>query len=467
MNPEYIGFEVIGNSILYEYQKPHAIKLALALDQKRVAIDISGTGTGKTYSALAIAKQLNYSIFVVCPKNAIYNWERSALLWGVPVLGIVNYELIRIGRYYQKQIIQTKKQKEKIKIIKTECPFYKKSLRNWELPQNSLLIFDEVHRCKNFNSQNAEMLRAVNIKTTRLLMLSATIAEGSIKMMSIAFVLGLYQDEHGCHKWAEDYGARWCPVSQNVWGWKDCSKQEDMIHLHNLLSGIMDGMKTDELRKSGVFPQTHIIAEPLTLDTEKEIAKLYDEIKEKIALLNEKQEEFEIRAQHLQILQKELQQIELLKISTMVDMANDFIEENYSVVIFCNYVDTLKEFCHQLNTTCTISGLNKSCENEANRLLFENNTSRIIICNMASAQESIDLQDKYHTFPRVSLITPNFNPQILKQVLGRIDRATGTDTIQYIIFSAGTPEEKMANVVKSRIQKIEAFNSGNYEMSLF
>jgi superfamily II DNA or RNA helicase len=43
---------------LLEYQKSHVDKLIKSLNKYNIAIDASDTGTGKTYCALACAKQL-------------------------------------------------------------------------------------------------------------------------------------------------------------------------------------------------------------------------------------------------------------------------------------------------------------------------------------------------------------------------------------------------------------------------
>ena len=50
-------------------QIPHATKLFNTLLNNNIAVDTSETGTGKTYSACAIAASLAKTTVVVCPKS--------------------------------------------------------------------------------------------------------------------------------------------------------------------------------------------------------------------------------------------------------------------------------------------------------------------------------------------------------------------------------------------------------------
>jgi hypothetical protein len=104
---------------------------------------------------------------------------------------------------------------------------------------------------------------------------------------------------------------------------------------------------------------------------------------------------------------------------------------------------------------------------EANRLNFENNKSNVIVCNAAAAGIGIDLHDKYHVRPRISLISPNYSAQIMQQVLGRIDRANGTATTQYILFAANTIEEEAADAARRKLANMEALNQGVSDFQLF
>jgi len=466
---------IIDNSILYPYQKKHAKLITYSLLTYGRALDTSDTGTGKTYCSLYTAKQLNLRPFVIAPKNALYNWRRSIKKIELESYGVVNYELLKLGKY--PVFIP-----DKNKYVNRICPYVNvtkipeerrekydpKEHIEWYIKPDMLIIFDECHRCKNHKTGNFNLLTSIP-KDAFVIMLSATIGENSLKLMGVAKVLKLYDNNWEMYDWCSLYGAKKVNINRDRKVWVDRSIPSDILRLHNDIGLRMHGIRTELLVKKNLFPETKIIAEPITLNEDEtdEINNQYESIYKKLDVLEYARQKFIVKEQHLQILQKELQRIELQKVSTIVDMTMDFIEEGFSVVIFVNYTDTLLELLGELNTHCCIYGENDSKLNEANRLMFEDNKSRIIVCNIASAQESIDLHDKYHKFKRISLISPNFSAQTLKQVLGRIHRAGSTNSVQYILFASGTPEENIAKVVKKRISNIDILNDGEIPDDLF
>src|SRR5574343_1125211 len=61
---------------LRTWQVDAAGKLCSAIKHWGAAIDGSDTGTGKTYTACAVARELGYNILVVCPKAVIKSWKK-------------------------------------------------------------------------------------------------------------------------------------------------------------------------------------------------------------------------------------------------------------------------------------------------------------------------------------------------------------------------------------------------------
>ena len=80
---------------LFDWQEVHARKLADALIKFGYAKDGSDTGTGKTVVALSVAKDLQLTPFVVCPKSVVPAWKEWIKKFNFPV-HVFNYEkLIR------------------------------------------------------------------------------------------------------------------------------------------------------------------------------------------------------------------------------------------------------------------------------------------------------------------------------------------------------------------------------------
>jgi superfamily II DNA or RNA helicase len=63
--------------------------------------------------------------------------------------------------------------------------------------------------------------------------------------------------------------------------------------------------------------------------------------------------------------------------------------------------------------------------------------------------------------PRMSIISPSWSGQEMRQTLGRIHRAgSKTPAIQKIIYVAKTYEEQMCNIIKVKLRNIDAINDG-------
>ena len=122
--------------------------------------------TGKTFSALACAKELNLVPFVLTPKSVIPSWVKACKHFDIEGSYITNYEAIKTG--------------------KTE--YLKKDSSGeytWNLPSNAILIFDEVHRCKNKDTLNAKLLIASKKANVPIVCLSATIADNPTQLYTV------------------------------------------------------------------------------------------------------------------------------------------------------------------------------------------------------------------------------------------------------------------------------------------
>lgn len=170
----------------------------------------------------------------------------------------------------------------------------------------------------------------------------------------------------------------------------------------------------------------------------------------------------------LTVMLRARQKVELLKADTIIELAVEFFEENKSVVIFVNFIETLEYLHKQLQSSLKTKKISilKGGQTVANRQeqldLFQNDENRIIIATMGTGREGINLHDLNGRYPRVSLISPSWSAQDLIQALGRIYRAeTKTKCLQYLIYCAGTIEDRICEIIQNKIKTINTINDGD------
>jgi len=82
----------IKNKIL-KYQTMHILNFISIYkkNNEACAIDFSSTGTGKTYTAIALCAQIDLEPIIVCPKSVICYWRDVCSYFGVTPKLIINY----------------------------------------------------------------------------------------------------------------------------------------------------------------------------------------------------------------------------------------------------------------------------------------------------------------------------------------------------------------------------------------
>jgi hypothetical protein len=184
---------------LFEYQQT-SVQMGVASMNKynRVLLGHS-TGVGKTFCALGIARELGKRIAVVCPKPITTDWHRAAKLMGVEVFEICGWEWAKTGKSQLGRWTDDKK----------------KEFR-FMLPEDVLLVFDEVHRGKGEATQNAFLVRDSVVQNIPAIALSATIADDPTKLWAIGQFLGLHQGGKDYFRFLSQNGL---DVAKPVSGW--------------------------------------------------------------------------------------------------------------------------------------------------------------------------------------------------------------------------------------------------------
>ncbi len=117
---------------------------------------------------------------------------------------------------------------------------------------------------------------------------------------------------------------------------------------------------------------------------------------------------------------KARQNIENFKLPIIIDLANDALKENFSVVIFVNFLDSVKKLCDEFNTNCIIIGDQTIEQRKKNIEKFQSNQSNIIICTIQSGSTGLSLHDLDGNHHRMSIISPSYSGTEMIQTLGRL-----------------------------------------------
>lgn len=440
---------------LLPYQEPHVDQLTAALKHAcGTAIDASDTGTGKTYAAAGLAKREGYRVAVFCPKAVIITWQRVLESFGVEILGIANYELIKGGKWYTDVKLSEK----------ASCPYMRDRLKDdpytWkEIDDDMLFIFDEVHRCKNFRTVNAKLLMSLSDQPCKKLLLSATIADKPEFFAVFAKMLG-FIDEPGEFrlylKKLRSGGAR----TTSQYFRKVKSVGPVMLELHRrLYPQHASRMKISDLKD--VFPDNRVLPDTYMMDSDvvEQIKKQYDYIR---AVHTEAQALEDTAPCRLVAILRARQKIEALKVKTMAELAKDHVANGASVAVFVNYLDTMALLQEMLGTDCVIKGGQTATERQAMIDSFNMDKERIILCQIQSGGVGISLHDTIGDYPRVSIISPSWSAQDLMQAFGRIHRANGkTPCIQKLVYCHGTVEESICEIIKAKLVNYKHLNDGD------
>lgn len=497
---------------LRDFQGPHFKALWDVYGHQTAAGDFSDTGTGKTYVTLALALEMNLPVFVVCMLAGMDKWIKLIKHFGVKCVSVGNYEYFKTeNEFGEMQAVYsafrvfdavTQEVAAGGKIVHKFCPFPKtkvfadykeclayiqkrtyvrpvqlenwekktgKSLRlfardirgyKWNLPRGTFMVFDEAHKCKSEDSQNARLLAASKPYVTEVL--TATPGVTPRDFRSMGYALGLH-NLYDFDLWTEKHGCRRVFTqgkTKKFIGW-DYAKKSGGLEALNLE---LFPLRASRMRISEIpgFPKTVITAESFTAKEAPELQKVYAAFTRDCKAAIEAKKMLPVTS----VLRYRML-MERLKVPLYLSQIEEAHEAGFSVAMFVNFTETLELLAKKLPDAPKIHGGQKKAERERGRLRFENNEVKTILLNIQAGGASLDLHDIHGGHPRMALISPTYNPYDLKQVFGRVNRDGGKSTsFQRIVFMAGTQEEKVCEKVKLKLKAFETVNGDVTEKDL-
>tara|TARA_B100000003_G_scaffold179260_1_gene169793 strand:+ start:9267 stop:10742 length:1476 start_codon:yes stop_codon:yes gene_type:complete len=463
---------------LLDHQRSHAVSLIRAVMNNDRVVDTSDTGTGKTYVACWVARELDLDLTVICTKAGIGAWKKAAALIGCRLHTVVNYEKVRTGNH----------------------PLFSREDRGKSTSfvfngayDSTLVVFDEAHKCKGSSTLNAKLMDAVTKSKTKGIACSATLAMDPTQMRAVGWFIGLYDKKKDFWFWAHNNGCAKNPVWGNL-EFTTNKKKRDMFltKLHSIMYPKRGArMLVDNIPE---FPKNNIFADSYDVPKGAQLKRIYNQMQKDLDGLNEHKKEVTERAMErdreahkleceragavydeesfnemwkpspLSILSHAREEAELLKVPVLLDLIQNARGEGKSVVVFVHFRATLEALRQKLkkeSPSMIYGGQTvEERDNEVNR--FQENKTRVILTQIRAGGESIDLDDQHGGFPRVSFISPGYSAVELVQAVGRICRSnTKSYVAQYLVFAKGCVEEEACAAVESKLANLKLLNDGD------
>jgi len=421
-----------GQDILKSYQVPAAATLIAGLQAHRFVLDGSETGLGKTYVACATAKNLGMNVGVVCPASVTTKWEDTLVdVFDIEPEFVLSYDKAR--------------QAPDDFLVRTDRKWRGKDITDyrWNTTAPVLLIFDEIQKCSGNGTLNSKLLHAtLRDPFIWTLGLSATVAEDPRDMLEVGYALGL----HSGANWGSRGEAALSAIHQHIYPARGCRLRRqdlgDAILKSEILVEIID---TDKLDKR-VIDELEAVMEAEVRDAEKALEKGADVCAFTTTL-------------------RDRQRAELAKVPAMADKAIDLLKEGWSVPVFLNFHGSITLFDKLMSKDVWRRHFHGQMSSDARKkglADFQANKAHLLLVQMDSGSDSVDMHDVHGGHPRASLISPGYDARKLQQALGRVDRLNAkTNSIQFIMFGSDPVEKRIARIVQSKLSNMSRLNNGD------
>lgn len=404
--------------------------LASNLAKGNSCLDASDTGTGKTIVALAACKQAGLRPYVICPKSVVCSWKEAADLVGVDLLGAVNIEKLKTD----------------------QTGFIKKRLGWWRwdrtrLPANSVLVFDEVHRCAAFDSDNAKVLASA---PGPVVMLSATAIESPIKFRAIGHQLRLVP-------WADWY--TWCGQNGCYLGRRgELRFNDDPRVALSLNAALTAAGRLVRVRISDLgdaFPARQIQCIEVPVEDQEAIDRAFVEELEQLKCGLPSVDMLRCR----QIAEHEI-------LPALFEIVEDDLASGCKCVVFCNFRDTLARVTEKFGCPGIYGGQPGDERTRAVTGFGRPGGHNVLACMSQAGGCGLDgLQDHRGDGIRVGHVIPGWSAVDFRQLLGRLHRANSKSHCIYKVLTASrTIQERVHRKLKRKLENIDLINDGDLSL---
>lgn len=475
---------------LLPWQPAAAETLVKVIRARGSALDASDMGTGKSFTAAAVIRELSLPTVVICPEISVTAWHRVGAAMGVE-FDALNVEMLRTGRTpygtwenprppgplptelwcvsCQLQVEPEKPHRpcihhpHGIHCVEVRKKKHEYGKFTWH-SAIEFLVFDEVHRFGGIDSLNADIHLAAGRQRIHSLNLSATVAESPLNFRSLGYMLGLHNlvgKNNNFYQFAFRMGCKKHPFGGLYFAGDDAERRQKMVRLHNELFPSC-GIRIRIADLGDAFPKSQITAELYDLGGPERINRLYREMDGALAELEQRSKEDGDFKSAVLILLRKRQELELLKVPLFVEISKQAEENGFHVAVFVNFTATLHELAKRLKTDCLVYGGQNKDERQRNIDQFQSDESPWICLNADAGGIAIGLHDLLGNFARCGIVSLGYNARTTRQVFGRLPRAGAKSKSLYRCpLVAGSVEEKIHRALTAKLDQIDSLNDGD------
>lgn len=490
--------------LLYPSQIKHKDHLEKILEKNPFALDLSMLGTGKTYTSSKIFTENNFKhLIVIAPVSVKTKWKYMEKEHGINIYKSISFCELRSIRFKQpkhglllrKDYMTNVTQKDGSirQIEKTSFTCTQKYLDLIE--EGVLLVIDEIQNIKNINDQLyacKELIKPIvkNFKNnnSRILLLSGSPIDKKVQTIHLFKSLNIMNEDRLSVYNPKTYSIMWRGMKEIEDYFIQHFGLDKVNNIKNSLTyfayyGYINDRELEEYCYK-LFQQlfkkycSHAM---LPLDIKTTIIKqnaFYNFTVNNVKLLIKgiKLLKKATRYNHndgtinhgtdgiaaLRSIQRALTMIETSKIECLARVAKQQLSTtNKKIVICVNYIATIDDLLEDLkdyNPLRLDGSLSAKKRLEVlEKFQLPNHEYRVLIGNLTVCSTGIDLDDQHGKFPRLCLVSPNYNTISLYQLSHRFQRAnTKSDAIIHFVFgNLETTELPILNALakKSNIMK--------------
>lgn len=478
---------------LFPYQEEHVRSMLDILKRSPFVLDFSALGTGKTFTASQLYRDLGLSgVIVIAPVSVKTKWGYMKKHHGINVTHSLSYNELRSirgctpkhGLLKRSDVASlVKYNKEMVSINRAE--FSPTCLYQNLVKTGIMLVLDEIQNIKNMSAQ-FQACRALVLEISRqykedpltcksrVVLISGSPIDKKEHVINIFKCLNVMTREHLCERLkhvAYKYDGMYeiidycssledAPIHIDPPESRECAEIAYQLFQNTFKRHIcrsMDPPHTVGIRKFNGFFE---IGDPSHAENLRVAVNALGSSSQ----FNPITGSVAYHSTSIGSITRALMSIEFAKLDTFIRLAETELLRNRDrkVVICISFKKSMSYmydyFNKQGHDTLLLNGSQTSCERGRVLNLFQRQSSdhRILICNIVVCNSGIDLDDKHGSYPRTVFVSPIYNTITLYQLchrFQRVDSASAPDV--YMVYGSETPEHSIISSLgrKSTVMK--------------